>query len=288
MIIELKKPLAIFDIEATGLDIASDRIVEIAIVRINTDGTMETYSKRINPQIPISNESSLLHGIYAKDVENEPTFAEISHELERFLENCDLAGYNSNKFDIPMLAEEFLRAKSSFDISKRLKVDVQNIFHKMEQRTLAAAYQFYCNKTLENAHQALADAKATWEILEAQLQKYDDIEKNVPFLSDFTKINNVDLLDFAGRIAINDKKEVIYNFGKHKGKTIFAVNKEEPGYYGWMMNANFPLYTKQVLKMEMTKIKEKEKELKKQKELKKITEEKKFQEKLNALQNKFK
>jgi len=288
MNIHLTHPLAVFDLETTGLDIAHDRIVEIAIIRVNTDGTTQTYSRRINPTIPISEESSLIHGIYDKDVANEPTFVELASEIELFLIDCDLAGYNSNKFDIPLLAEEFLRAKSSFDIASRKKVDVQNIFHKMEQRTLAAAYEFYCNKTLEDAHHALSDATATWEILEAQLQRYHNLEKNVDFLSDFTKNNNVDLLDFAGRIALNDKKEAIYNFGKHKGKTIKAVNKEEPSYYGWMMNANFPLYTKQVLKQEITKIREQEKETKKKQTPKTNTENKGFQEKLLALQEKFK
>jgi len=292
MSLKLNNPIAVFDLETTGLDIAYDRIVEIAIIRINTDQTTQTYSKRVNPQIPISKESSSLHGIYDEDVKNEPTFDEIASEIALFLENCDLAGYNSNKFDIPLLAEEFIRAKSSFDITKCQKVDVQNIFHKMEQRTLAAAYQFYCNKTLNDAHNALADAQATWEILQAQLKKYDNLERNVDFLAEFTKNNNINLLDFAGRIALNEKKEAIYNFGKHKGKTIKAVNKEEPGYYGWMMNANFPLYTKQVLKQEMDKIRIREKENKNKnkqlKEQKKKSEEHLFQEKLNALQNKFK
>lgn len=285
MKLQLKRPLAVFDLEATGLDVTNDRIVEIAILRINIDGTTAEYAKRVKPQHPISEEASQVHGIYAKDLENEKTFAELAAEIADFIGDADLAGYNSNKFDIPMLAEEFLRAGNDFDISSKKFVDVQNIFHKMEQRTLVAAYSFYCNKDLTNAHQAMADVTATWEVLKAQLEKYENLSGDVDFLADFTKAGNFALLDFAGRVALNDKDEAIYNFGKHKGKTIKEVTISEPGYYGWMMDANFPLYTKQVLKREMEKIKL-ENSLKKQEQ--KVKEEEDLQSKLESLKNKFK
>lgn len=285
MKLQLKRPLAVFDLEATGLDVTNDRIVEIAILRIDTDGSTHEYSRRVNPQVPIPEETSLIHGIYDKDVAGEKTFTELAPEIENFLGNADLAGYNSNKFDIPMLAEEFLRAGSSFDISARKLVDVQNIFHKMEQRTLVAAYAFYCQKELTNAHQAMADVTATWEVLLAQLEKYDNLEGTVDFLADFTRSGNFDLLDFAGRIAVNEKGEAVYNFGKHKGKTIREVSLLEPGYYGWMLDANFPLYTKQVLRKEMEKIRQ-EQAQKKQEQ--KQEDESDLQAKLEALKNKFK
>lgn len=285
MKLKLERPLAVFDLEATGLDVTNDRIVEIAILRIDTDGSTHQYAKRVNPEMPIPNDSSLIHGIYDKDVQQEKTFTELAPDIADFLGNSDLAGYNSNKFDIPMLAEEFLRSGHVFDISSRKHVDVQNIFHKMEQRTLVAAYAFYCQKELKNAHQAMADVTATWEVLQAQLEKYGNIEGNVQFLADFSKAGNFDLLDFAGRIAVNEKGEAVYNFGKHKGKTIREVNRIEPGYYGWMLDANFPLYTKQVLKKEMEKIKE-EQTAKKNQQPKEDDGD--IQSKLEALKNKFK
>lgn len=285
MKLQLERPLAVFDLEATGLDVTNDRIVEIAILRIDVDGTTREYSRRVNPQIPIPEEISLIHGIYDKDVENERTFSELAPEIADFLGDADLAGYNSNKFDIPMLAEEFLRTGHPFDISARKSVDVQNIFHKMEQRTLVAAYAFYCQKELNNAHQAMADVVATWEVFQAQLEKYDNLEGSIEFLADFTKAGNFDLLDFAGRIAINEKGEAVYNFGKHKGKTIREVNQIEPGYYGWMLDANFPLYTKQVLRKEMEKIKQEQSQ---QKQEQNREGEEDLQAKLEALKNKFK
>jgi DNA polymerase-3 subunit epsilon len=284
MKLQLQRPLAVFDLEATGLDVTNDRIVEIARLRIDVDGSTHQYTRRVNPQIPIPEETSLIHGIYDKDIVNEKTFTELAPEIAEFLGDADLAGYNSNKFDIPMLAEEFLRAGNSFDIASRKQVDVQNIFHKMEQRTLVAAYAFYCNKELNNAHQAMADVEATWEVLQAQLEKYENIEGNIEFLSNFTRSGNLDLLDFAGRLAINEKGEGVYNFGKHKGKTIREVSLIEPGYYGWMLDANFPLYTKQVLKKEMEKIKQQNQP---KSEVTKETEGD-LQAKLEALKNKFK
>lgn len=285
MKLQLKRPLAVFDLEATGLDVTNDRIVEIAILKVNVDGSTAEYVKRVNPQYPISEEASNVHGLYTKDLEHEKTFSELAPEIAAFIGDADLAGYNSNKFDIPLLAEEFLRAGNDFDISSKKFVDVQNIFHKMEQRTLVAAYSFYCNKELTNAHQAMADVTATWEVLQAQLKKYDNLDGDVAALADFTKAGNFDLLDFAGRVALNDKGEAVYNFGKHKGKTLKEVTISEPGYYGWMMDANFPLYTKQVLKREIEKIKL-ENSLKKQEQ--KVKEEEDFQSKLDSLKNKFK
>jgi len=246
MKLKLAKPLAFFDLETTGLNISSDRIVEISIVKILPNGDKEIKTKRINPTIPISKESSSIHGIYDKDVKDKATFASVAKELADFIEDSDLAGYNSNKFDIPLLAEEFLRANIDFDVSKHKLIDVQNIFHKMEQRTLVAAYKFYCNKDLTNAHSAEADTTATYEILEAQLEKYPDLKTDTSFLSEFSQTTkNVDLL---GRIIYDNKNVEIFNFGKHKGKPVVEVLEKEPGYYSWMMNGDFPLYTKKVLK----------------------------------------
>lgn len=284
MKLTLNRPLCVFDIEATGLDVTNDRIVEIAMLKINVDGSASEYIQRVNPTIPIPLESSEIHGIYDKDIANEPTFQEIVQVLVDFIGDADLAGYNSNKFDIPMLAEELLRAKSDFDVSNRKFVDVQNIFHKMEQRTLVAAYAFYCNKDLTNAHNAMADTLATWEVLKAQVERYENIEPTVDFLSHFSQGGNFELLDFAGRLAVNDKGEGMYNFGKHKGRTIREVARVEPGYYGWMLDANFPLYTKQMLKKEMEKIKaEGDAEHSKGAKSKDITI-----DQLEALKNKFK
>jgi len=245
MPLNLTKPLAFIDLETTGLNIASDRIVEISIVKVYPNGNKDIVTRRINPTIPISTESTSIHGISDDDVKNEPTFKQMAKELANFIEGCDLAGYNSNKFDIPMLAEEFLRAEVDFDITKRNLVDVQNIFHKMEQRTLSAAYKFYCDKDLVDAHSAEADTIATMEILLAQIEKYDSLENNVAFLSEFSKAtNNVDLL---GRIVYDKNNVEVFNFGKHKGKAVLEVLEKEPGYYHWMMNGDFPLYTKKVL-----------------------------------------
>ena len=279
MNITLKNSLAIFDIEATGLSITTDRIIEIAIVKISPDGERNEFLKRVNPEIPIPKESSEIHGIYDDDIKNEPTFKQILPDLEEFLEDADFAGFNSNKFDLPILAEEMLRAGSNFDLSSKKHIDVQNIFHKMEQRTLIAAYQFYCGKELKNAHSALADAEATWEVLDAQIGKYDDLTNDVEFLSEFSQYGDLERVDFAGRLAYNKNKEVVYNFGKQKGKTVAEVAISEPGYYGWMMDADFPLYTKACLKKEMERIKK----------LNKFgNNELSLEDKLNALKNKFK
>lgn len=284
MSLTLKNDLAIFDIEATGLDVSQDRIVEIAVLKVAADGTETSYVKRINPEIKISEESIEIHGITADDIKDAPTFKMIADELAEFIGTSDLAGFNSNKFDIPMLAEEFLRVNHTFKVADRKFVDVQNIFHKMEQRTLVAAYKFYCDANLENAHSADADVKATYEVLKAQVDRYEELKNDIDFLSDFSKQNKHEIVDFAGRIAKNDKGEVIYNFGKHKGKSIADVSEDEPGYYGWMMNGNFPRYTKSVLKEEMERIKSLRK---KKREQRKEKEAKNMENKIEQLKNKF-
>jgi len=246
MNLELTKPLAFFDLETTGLNIATDRIVEISVIKIMPNGDKEIKTKLINPTIPISAESVAIHGITEAKVKDKATFKEVANELDDFIKGCDLAGFNSNRFDIPLIAEEFLRAGIDFNVSDRKLVDVQNIFHKMEQRTLVAAYKFYCDKDLTNAHSAEADTTATYEILEAQIAKYSDLKADTEFLSEFSQMTkNADLL---GRFVYDDKNVVVFNFGKHKGKPVTEVLEKEPGYYSWMMNGDFPLYTKKVMK----------------------------------------
>ena len=282
MQLKLTRPIAIFDLETTGLNITSDRIVEIAIIRVEIDGSESEFLRRVNPEMPIPAEVSAIHGIFEADIVDAPTFAEIAGEVVAFIGDSDLAGYNSNKFDIPVLAEELMRAGSDFDVASRRFVDVQNIFHKMEQRTLAAAYQFYCEKPMENAHNALYDARVTLDVFRSQLERYDTLENNVDYLSSFSKAGNYNLLDFAGRLAINEHGEAMYNFGKHKGKTIRDVMRSEPGYYGWMLDADFPLYTKKCLRVEMDKIKAEREGAKKEDEHTDLNA------KLEALKNKFK
>ncbi len=258
MKLNLKRPLAFFDLETTGVNVASDRIVEISILKAMPDGTEQIKTMRINPGIPIPLESSLIHGIYDEDVSREPTFKQAGEDLARFLDDCDLAGYNSNKFDIPVLMEEFLRAGINFDIDNRHFVDVQNIFHQMEQRTLRAAYQFYCGKVIENAHSAEADIKATYEVLLAQIGKYENqdwedkkgviskpVQNNIEALHKFTNLNKP--VDFAARMVYNEDGVEVINFGKHKGRSVEEVFQAEPSYYNWMQNGDFPLYTKRCL-----------------------------------------
>lgn len=246
MQLNLKNPLLFFDIESTGLNIATDRIVEISAVKVMPNGDEHVKTRRLNPTIPISPEAQAIHGISNEDVKDCPTFKEIAKSLAQWMTGCDIAGYNSIKFDIPLLAEEFLRAGVDFDFRKRHLVDVQNIFHKLEQRTLTAAYKFYCKKELENAHSAEADTIATYEILKAQLDRYPDVLSNdVAMLADFSTRSR--LVDYAGRIVLNDKDEPVINFGKHKGKTVEEVLRTEPSYYAWIMNGDFTLDTKKVL-----------------------------------------
>lgn len=258
MPIALQRPIAIFDLETTGINITQDRIVEIAILKIHPDGTQDTYEKRVNPEKEMTAEIIAIHGISNEDLKDCPTFAEIAKEVKEFVEGCDFGGFNSNKFDVPVLVEEMLRVGEDFSIENRKFIDVQNIFHKMEQRTLSAAYKFYCDKDLINAHSALADTVATWEILNAQIERYDELQDNVDFLSDFSKAHDFKRVDFAGRLARNEKGEVVYNFGKHRGKTVEEIQAIESGYYGWMLNADFPLHTKQCLKQEMERLKAKQ------------------------------
>lgn len=242
--LHLRKPIAFFDLETTGLDQAKDRIVEIAIVKLNVDGSKESYVKKVNPERPIPIETSLIHGIYDEDVVNAPTFKQIAHEVDAFIHNCDLGGYNSNKFDLPVLAEEFLRAGVQVDFTKRKLIDVQQVFYKKEPRTLSAAYRFYCNEDLVNAHSAEADVLATVAVLEAQLDKYDDLQPEVESLHTFT--GGDEIVDYARRVIRKDN-EFYFNFGKHKGKKVVDVFKAEPQYYDWMMHADFTLHTKQCI-----------------------------------------
>ena len=246
MKLNLKRPLIFFDLETTGINVTSDRIVELCYIKVFPNGNEESKSMRINPEMPIPPHSTAVHGITDDDVKDCPTFKEVAKELELTFRDSDIAGYNSNKFDVPLLVEEFLRAGVEIDLSKRKFVDVQTIFHKMEQRTLVAAYKFYCGKNLENAHSALADTRATLEVLESQLDRYPDVLTNdVGFLANFTTVNRN--VDFAGRIIYNDKDEEVFNFGKYKGRKVTDVFRLDPGYYSWMMQGDFALNTKQFL-----------------------------------------
>ncbi len=245
MELNLRRPIAFIDLETTGLNVSTDRIVELSVLKINPEGKEDWMSTRINPEMPIPPKATAIHGISDSDVAGAPAFKEIAKNLTMFLEGCDLAGYNAIKFDLPVLAEEFLRAEIDFNFRKRKYVDVQVIYHKKEQRTLSAAYQFYCRKELTDAHSSMADTAATFEVLKAQLDRYSDLKNDVEKLAEFSSFNNI--VDFAGRIILNDKGVEIFNFGKHKGKPVEAVFKEEPSYYSWMMNGDFPLYTKKVL-----------------------------------------
>lgn len=245
MELKLRRPIVFLDLEITGVDPAKDRIVEVSLVKVQPDGSEEVKTRRINPGMPIPPESTQVHGITDDDVKDEPRFEQIAKSLAAYIEGCDLAGYNSNKFDIPVLAEEFLRAGVDVDLKKRKFVDVQTIFHKMEQRTLVAAYRFYCDRELEGAHSAEADTLATYEVLKAQLDRYPDLENDVEFLARFTEQNRC--ADYAGRILYDKDDVEVFGFGKYKGRPVAEVFREEPGYYSWMMNGDFPMYTKKVI-----------------------------------------
>jgi len=244
MQLNLKNPLIFFDLETTGINIVSDRIVEISYLKIYPDGKEESKTRKINPEMPIPAEATAIHGITDEDVKDCPTFKSIAKSLASQIEGCDLAGFNSNRFDIPLLAEEFLRAGVDLDLMKRKFIDVQTIYHKKEQRTLSAAYKFYCDMDLDDAHSAEADTKATYEVLKSQLDRYPDLQNDVNFLSEYSCFGNN--VDFAGRVIYNDKKEEVVNFGKYKGRLVTDVFKEDPGYYGWIMQGDFPLHTKNV------------------------------------------
>ena len=258
MKLNLKRPLAFFDLETTGTNIGIDRIVEISIIKLKPDGSENEKTWRVNPDMIIPIESSLVHGIYNEDIKNEPLFKDIAKDVALFFVNADLAGFNSNKFDIPMLMEEFLRVGVIFKLEGRHFVDVQNIFHQMEQRTLKAAYQFYCGKQILNAHSAEADTRATMEVLIAQVERYQNVAfedkkgissypvvNDIEALHNFTNLNKT--VDFAGRMVYDENGQEVFNFGKHKGKAVADVLKIEPSYYSWMMQGDFPLYTKRKL-----------------------------------------
>ena len=258
MKLNIKNPIIFFDLETTGINVAKDRIVEIGYIKVYPNGKEESNTLLINPTIPMPEEAQSIHGISDEDVKDKPTFKEIAKQLVKDFEGCDLGGFNSNKFDIPLLVEEFLRADIDFDVKKRNFIDVQVIFHKMEKRTLGAAYKFYCGETIKNAHSALADTKATYEVLKAQIERYesDDYIDNkgeahkvnwteVASLADFSSQNKN--VDFVGRIILNEKGEEVFNFGKHKGKPVIDVLQKEPSYFNWILNGDFPRYTKKVL-----------------------------------------
>lgn len=258
MNLQLTRPLIFFDLETTGLNIGKDKIVELCLLKVFPDGNEDERTMRLNPGCHIPEDTSAIHGIYDSDVADKPTFAQVADELLAFFENSDIAGFNSNKFDIPLLAEEFLRIGKRFDMRNRAVIDVQQIFHKMEPRNLIAAYKFYCGKDLKNAHSANADTRATYEVLEAQVARYAGVEyeerngkvscpvtPNVKDLDNFTRVHRN--VDFAAHIVLNDKDEEVFNFGKHKGQSVKEVFRTEPAFYAWMMKADFPLYTKEVI-----------------------------------------
>jgi DNA polymerase-3 subunit epsilon len=254
MDLKLKKPIVFFDLETTGINITNDRIVEISILKIFPNGNKESKTWLINPTIPIPKETTDIHGITDEKVKKEPTFKTLASEISDIIHNCDLAGFNSNKFDIPLLAEEFLRVGIVLDMKNRKTIDVQNIFHKLEQRTLVAAYKFYCDKALVNAHSAQADTKATYEILLAQLNKYEELENNVDFLSDFSQRGGK-FVDMAGFVRFNNKGEEVLSFGKYRNVTLSQIWGDNPGYFSWINQAEFPLYTKNIMRDFATKMK---------------------------------
>ena len=245
MKLNLVKPIIFFDLETTGTDISKDRIVEICYIKVMPDGREIEYTKRINPEMHIPEGASAVHGIYDADVKDCPTFKEVAREIANEFEGCDVAGFNSNRFDLPLLAEEFLRAQVDIDLSRLRAIDVQVLYHKREPRTLSAAYKFYCGENLEDAHSALADTRATYNVLKAQLDHYEDLPNDMEALSKESSFTNN--VDFAGRIVYDANGNEVFNFGKYKGMPVDAVLDRDPGYYGWMMNGDFSLNTKQVL-----------------------------------------
>lgn len=245
MKLNLKNPIVFFDLETTGINVSSDRIVEITYLKVEPNGNKTSKTLRINPQMHIPEQASAVHGIYDQDVADCPAFRQVAASIAKDIEGCDLAGYNSINFDIPMLVEEFLRADVDIDLKRRKFVDVMVIFYKQEPRNLSAAYKFYCGKDLSNAHSSEADTMATLEILEAQLCRYGDLENTIDFLSEYSSHNKN--VDYAGRIIYDDKKREIFNFGKYKGMLVVEVFRRDPSYYQWMMNGDFPLYTKKVI-----------------------------------------
>ena len=245
MELKLTRPICFFDLETTGTNVAHDRIVEISILKVYPNGNKESKTWLVNPEVEIPAEVVKIHGISNEKVANEPTFKELSKEIYNMIKDSDLGGFNSDRFDIPLLAEEMLRAEVDFDMKHMVSVDVQTIFHKMEKRTLEAAYKFYCDKDLTDAHSAEADTLATYEVLLSQLERYPELENNIKKLAEFSTHKRT--VDFAGFIARDDDEEEVFAFGKHKGKKVLDVLDKEPGYFGWILNADFPLYTKKVL-----------------------------------------
>ncbi|MBO4615694.1 MAG: 3'-5' exonuclease [Bacteroidales bacterium] len=253
MRIQLRKPIVFFDLETTGINIATDRIVEISIIKVHPNGNEQKKTYRINPEMPIPPQSTAVHGISDADVANCPTFKQIAKEMVEIFKDSDIAGYNSNKFDVPLLAEEFIRAGVDFDLKKRHFVDVMSIFMKKEPRNLSAAYKFYCNADLENAHSANADTEATYEVFKAQVDRYSDIGNDIAEISKFSSYGSN--ADFMGRFVYDADNNVVVNFGKYKGQLLTEVFKKDPAYYDWMMKGDFPLYTKKVLADEYMKYK---------------------------------
>lgn len=256
MNLELKHPIAFFDLETTGITVGTDKIIEIAIIKVDTNGNEEKYQQRFNPGIAIPQESIDIHGLTNEMLKDEPAFESKVDEIIAFLDDATLAGFNSNRFDIPMLLEEILRAGKELDMTNRKSIDVQTIYHKKEPRTLAAAYQFYCDQELENAHAAMADTAATFEIFKAQLEKYEDLaQNNVEELADYSAQGNFKIGDFAGRLVRDEKNRLLINFGKYKGQIVQEVLVKDPSYYNWMMNGDFPLFTKALMTQEMDAVK---------------------------------
>lgn len=245
MKLNLKRPIVFFDLETTGVDTSKDRIVEISMIKVMPDGSKDVKTRRVNPEMPIPAEATAVHGITDEDVKNEPTFRQLAKSLAQFIQGCDFGGFNSNRFDLPLLVEEFLRVGVDVDLKCRKFVDVQNIFHKKEQRTLVAAYKFYCDKDLTDAHSAAADTMATYEVLCAQLDRYDDLENDIDFLAEFSEREKA--VDYAGRIVYNEQGVEVFSFGKYRGQSVEEVFRREPSYYAWMMEGDFPLYTKKVI-----------------------------------------
>ncbi|WP_372473787.1 exonuclease domain-containing protein [Capnocytophaga sp. ARDL2] len=245
MNIQLHKPICFFDLETTGIDIAKDKIVEISILKVYPNGNKESKTWLVNPGRPIPKQASDVHGITDEKVANEPLFKELAPQIYNMIKDSDLAGFNSDRFDIPLLVEELLRAEIDFDMKNRVAVDIQTIFHKKEERTLSAAYKFYCGKTLDNAHSASADTEATYEIFKSQLERYDDLPTDIRSLSEYTSRKKS--VDFAGFIALNEEGKEIFSFGKYKGMLVEEILEKDLGYYAWIQNADFPLYTKKVL-----------------------------------------
>ena len=245
MKLNLKRPIVFFDLETTGVDTSKDRIVEISMIKVMPNGDEDVKTRRINPEMPIQPEATAVQGITDDDVKDQPTFRQLAKSLAQFIQGCDFGGFNSNRFDLPLLVEEFLRAGVDVDLKRRKFVDVQNIFHKKEQRTLVAAYKFYCEKDLTDAHSAAADTRATYEVLCSQLDRYEDLENDIDFLAEFSERDKT--VDYAGRILYNEKGEEVFGFGKYRGQSVEEVFRKEPSYYAWMMEGDFPLYTKKVI-----------------------------------------